>query len=41
MLPKVQACVHFIENGGREAVITCPDKLSLALDGGSGTRIIP
>ena len=41
MLPKVEACVHFIQNGGREAVITCPEKLSLALDGGSGTRIVP
>lgn len=41
MLPKVEACVHFVQNGGREAVITCPGRLSLALDGGSGTRIMP
>ena len=41
MLPKVEACLHFIQRGGREAVITCPGKLSLALSGGSGTRIVP
>ncbi len=41
MLPKVEACVHFVQSGGREALITCPAKLSLALDGVSGTRIIP
>ena len=41
MLPKVEAGIHFIESGGREVVITCPDKLSHALDGGSGTRIVP
>ena len=41
MLPKVEACVHFVQRGGREAVITCPSRLSLALDGGSGTRIMP
>jgi carbamate kinase len=41
MLPKVQACAHFIEHGGHEAVITCPAMLSTALEGGSGTRIVP
>jgi carbamate kinase len=41
MLPKIEACLQFIQNGGREAVITCPEKLSLALDGKTGTRIVP
>lgn len=41
MLPKVQACVRFIEHGGREAVITCPARLSIALGGSGGTRIVP
>ena len=41
MLPKVEACVSFIEGGGRQAVITCPEKLSAALDGRDGTRIVP
>ena len=41
MLPKVEACVQFLEGGGREAVITSADNLSLALEGGSGTHFIP
>ena len=41
MLPKVEACVHFIQRGGCGAIITCPSQLSLALDGVSGTRIVP
>ena len=40
MLPKVQACVQFVENGGGEALITCPQALSLALAGKGGTRIV-
>jgi carbamate kinase len=39
MLPKVQACVQFIENGGTEAIITCPEALSAALEGKTGTRV--
>ena len=40
MLPKVEACIQFIEHGGREAVITSAEALSAALDGKTGTRII-
>jgi len=40
MLPKVQACVQFIENGGTEALITSPDVLPAALAGKTGTRIV-
>lgn len=40
MLPKVQACIQFIENGGNEALITCPEKLSDALGGKTGTRLV-
>jgi carbamate kinase len=40
MLPKVQACIQFIENGGNEALITCPEKLSDALAGRTGTRMV-
>jgi len=40
MLPKIQACIQFIEAGGREALITCPEKLRLALEGKTGTRIV-
>lgn len=39
MLPKVEACVEFIEQGGRGAIITSPEKLSLALEGQTGTRL--
>ena len=41
MLPKIEACLQFIQNGGREAVITCPEALSAALAGHTGTRILP
>jgi carbamate kinase len=39
MLPKVQACLQFLEHGGQEALITCPEALSAALEGETGTRI--
>jgi carbamate kinase len=41
MLPKVEACIQFIEQGGREAVITCPSALSAAMEGNTGTRVVP
>ena len=41
MLPKIEACVQFLESGGREAVITSPARLVPALEGKSGTRIVP
>lgn len=40
MLPKVQACLQFLERGGHEALITCPAALSAALNGRTGTRIV-
>jgi carbamate kinase len=40
MLPKIQACLQFIESGGREALITCTAALSAALAGKTGTRIV-
>lgn len=39
MLPKIEAVIQFIENGGKEAIITSPEKLPLALEGKSGTHI--
>ena len=39
MLPKIQACLQFIESGGREALITSPEALPAALAGRTGTRI--
>jgi len=40
MLPKIEACIHFMESRGGTAVITCPSRLSAALDGSAGTRIV-
>lgn len=40
MLPKVQACVQFLEAGGTEALITSPEVLPAALAGKTGTRIV-
>jgi carbamate kinase len=40
MLPKVQACIQFLEAGGSEALITCPESLPAALEGKTGTRVV-
>jgi len=40
MLPKVQACIDFIESGGKEALITMPETLPEALAGKNGTYIV-
>jgi len=39
MGPKVEAAAEFVENGGKEAVITSLARLREALDGAAGTRI--
>jgi len=41
MLPKIEACVQFVENCGGEALITCPETLRPALEGHTGTRVVP
>ncbi len=41
MKPKIEACIDFIENGGKQAIITDPANLALALAGKSGTHIMP
>lgn len=41
MLPKVEACVEFVRNGGPQAIITDPPNLARALKGEAGTRIVP
>ncbi|MFD2184749.1 carbamate kinase [Rhodoplanes azumiensis] len=40
MLPKVEACVAFLEGGGREAVITDPGHMAAAIEGRAGTRVV-
>jgi carbamate kinase len=41
MAPKVQACVWFIERGGKKALITNPENIGRALHGETGTWIVP
>ncbi|MFX1482072.1 MAG: carbamate kinase [Promethearchaeota archaeon] len=40
MLPKIEACVEFIKNGGEMAIITDPPNITRALAGETGTRIV-
>ena len=41
MHPKVEACIKFIENGGEKALITDPPNIPRALNGETGTWIVP
>jgi carbamate kinase len=40
MAPKIQAVIWYLENGGKEALITNPENLGRALKGETGTRIV-
>jgi len=40
MRPKIQACVEFIQRGGKEALITDPPNIQRALRGETGTWIV-
>ena len=39
MLPKIKAIIQFLEKGGKEAIITDPNHMDLAIDGKAGTHI--
>jgi carbamate kinase len=39
MQPKIEACIRFVEEGGKKAVITSPEQLLDALSGDAGTRV--
>jgi carbamate kinase len=41
MGPKVKACIRFIKWGGKRAIISALDKVTEALDGKTGTEIVP
>jgi carbamate kinase len=41
MEPKIKAIVRFLEQGGKEAIVTNPENISRALKGETGTRIVP
>jgi carbamate kinase len=40
MHPKILAAVSFVENGGQEAIITCPGNLQQAMSHSAGTHIV-
>jgi carbamate kinase len=39
MAPKIQACIEFLEKGGKRAIISNPDNLERALAEETGTHI--
>jgi len=39
MAPKIQAIIMYLENGGKEALITNPENIGKALRGETGTRV--
>jgi carbamate kinase len=41
MAPKIQAIIWFLEAGGKQAIITNPENISRALEGETGTLILP
>jgi carbamate kinase len=41
MLPKIEAAIYYLGHGGREVIITNPENITRALDGETGTRIVP
>jgi len=41
MAPKIQAVIWFLENGGKQALITNPENIGRALKGETGTWVIP
>ncbi len=40
MKPKIEAAIEFLENGGKEVIITNPEHIVRAVDGLTGTHII-
>lgn len=41
MAPKMQAVVNFLEGGGKRAIITNPENIERAINGETGTHIVP
>lgn len=41
MAPKIEAIIRFLENGGKQALITNPENIGRALKGETGTTIVP
>jgi len=40
MQPKIEAAINFLENGGREVIITSLDRAKQAITGEAGTKIV-
>jgi carbamate kinase len=41
MAPKIEAIIWFLENGGKKAIVTNPENIGRALNGETGTHIVP
>jgi len=41
MAPKIQAVIWYLENGGKQALVTNPENIGRALKGETGTIIVP
>jgi len=41
MAPKIQAAIWYLENGGKQALITNPENIGRALKGETGTWLVP
>ncbi len=41
MAPKIKAIISYLEAGGKEAIVTSPECIGQALNGETGTRIVP
>jgi carbamate kinase len=41
MAPKIQAIIWFLEAGGEQAIVTNPENIGRALNGETGTKIVP
>jgi carbamate kinase len=41
MLPKIQAALRFLKDGGQEVIITAPEFINASVTNGRGTHIVP
>jgi carbamate kinase len=41
MGPKIEAIIKFMEQGGKQALITNPENIERALEGKTGTYVVP
>jgi carbamate kinase len=41
MAPKIEAIIWFLESGGKQAIVTNPENIGRALNGETGTWIVP